>query len=340
MHSKDSVSQDEYQKAADWLLAHTKHRPQVAIICGSGLGLLADALSDQQAFKYQEIPGFPHSTVQGHAGRLVFGELRGKTCVCMQGRFHMYEGHSLCKTTFPVRVFKLLGVDTLIVTNAAGSLDDSLRPGDIMVLKDHINFPGLCGLNPLCGPNVDRFGPRFPAMSGCYDAGLRQVAMEIGKQLGVATSMREGVYAMVGGPNFESIAEARLLHRLGVDAVGMSTAPEVVVATHCGLRVFGLSLITNKVVKSYEDEESVDHDSVLEVGRLRAKTLQSLVTELVSRLDINNNTSAEQQGALIEQQGALIEGCTSPEDHCGALLSKREQQEALQLSEAGSDVSV
>lgn len=331
MHNKDSLSQDEYEKAADWLRAHTKHRPQVAIICGSGLGLLAEALSHQEAFQYSDIPGFPHSTVQGHAGRLVFGELRGKTCVCMQGRFHMYEGHSLSKTTFPVRVFKLLGVDVLIVTNAAGSLDDSLRPGDIMILKDHINFPGLCGLNPLCGPNLDRFGPRFPAMSGCYDAGLRRIAMEIGKQLGIATVMSEGVYAMVGGPNFESIAEARLLQCLGVDAVGMSTAPEVVVATHCGLRVFGLSLITNKVVKSYEDQESVAHESVLEVGHLRAQTLQSLVTELVSRLDINNNTSPEQQGTLMKDHCASPEDCcNTSENHCGG----------LQLSETGSDISV
>uniref|UniRef100_A0A8C6WUP2 purine-nucleoside phosphorylase n=1 Tax=Neogobius melanostomus TaxID=47308 RepID=A0A8C6WUP2_9GOBI len=281
MHQNNQNIQDEYQKAADWLLAHTKHRPSMNTF---GLRWKTPARLRADTFVL--------SPVQGHAGRLVFGELRGKTCVCMQGRFHMYEGHSLCKTTFPVRVFKLLGVDTLIVTNAAGSLDDSLRPGDIMILKDHINFPGLCGLNPLCGPNLDRFGPRFPAMSGCYDAGLRRIAMEIGKQLGVAEVMTEGVYAMVGGPNFESIAEARLLHRLGVDAVGMSTAPEVVVATHCGLRVFGLSLITNKVVKSYDDPEAVDHEAVLAVGRRRAQTLQSLVMELVSRLDINNNTES------------------------------------------------
>lgn len=295
MHSKDIISHDEYQKAADWLMSQTKHRPQVAIICGSGLGMLAESLKCQDSFQYSDIPGFPQSTVQGHAGRLVFGELKGKTCVCMQGRFHLYEGHPLCKTTFPVRVFKLLGVETLIVTNAAGSLDDGLQPGDIMIIKDHINFPGLCGLNPLSGPNDDRFGPRFPAVSGCYDSGLRRVAVEIGKQLGVAAVMREGVYAMVGGPNFESIAEARLLHRLGVDAVGMSTAPEVVVATHCGLRVFGLSLITNKVVKSYDGGDSVNHEGVLEVGRLRAQTLQQLITELVGRMDINNNSSNEQQ---------------------------------------------
>ncbi|XP_023271881.1 purine nucleoside phosphorylase-like [Seriola lalandi dorsalis] len=291
MHSREQISHDEYQKTADWLMSQTRHRPQVAIICGSGLGMLADTLKCQDSFAYSDIPGFPQSTVQGHAGRLVFGELKGKTCVCMQGRFHMYEGHSLCKTTFPVRVFKLLGVETLIVTNAAGSLADSLQPGDIMIIKDHVNFPGLVGLNPLSGPNDDKFGPRFPAMSGCYDKGLRCLALDIAKQLGVASLMQEGVYAMVGGPNFETIAEARLLHRLGVDAVGMSTAPEVVVATHCGLRVFGLSLITNKVVKSYEDSESVNHEGVLEVGRLRSHTVQQLVTELISRMEINNNNT-------------------------------------------------
>uniref|UniRef100_A0A3B3ZUJ2 Purine nucleoside phosphorylase n=1 Tax=Periophthalmus magnuspinnatus TaxID=409849 RepID=A0A3B3ZUJ2_9GOBI len=311
---------DEYQQAADWLLAHTKHRPQVAIICGSGLGMLAEALENQDAFNYSQIPGFPHSTVQGHAGRLVFGQLRGKTCVCMQGRFHMYEGHSLCKTTFPVRVFKLLGVDTLVVTNAAGSLDDSLKPGDIMILKDHINFPGLCGLNPLCGPNDDRFGPRFPAMSGCYDAGLRCVAMEIGKQLGITAVMREGVYAMVGGPNFESIAEARLLHKLGVDAVGMSTAPEVVVATHCGLRVFGLSLITNKVlICSYEDDQSVDHEGVLAVGRLRAQTLKTLVTEVIARMDVNNNTSSSAHDHT-EAPLSECDPCSPPDNHTEVLI--------------------
>ncbi|TWW62721.1 purine nucleoside phosphorylase 4a [Takifugu flavidus] len=291
MHSKEQISHEEYQKAADWLTSQTRHRPQVAIICGSGLGMLADTLKSQNSFAYSDIPGFPQSTVQGHAGRLVFGELNGKTCVCMQGRFHMYEGHSLCKTTFPIRVFKLLGVETLIVTNAAGSLVDGLHIGDIMIIKDHINFPGLVGFNPLTGPNDDKFGPRFPAMSSCYDKGLRCLAMEVAKELDVAGLMQEGVYAMVGGPNFESIAEARLLHCLGVDAVGMSTAPEVVVATHCGMRVFGLSLITNKVGKSYEDSDSVNHEGVLEVGRLRSDTVQKLVTEIIRRMEINNNTN-------------------------------------------------
>ncbi|CAB1353929.1 unnamed protein product [Coregonus sp. 'balchen'] len=281
MFSTSSLSYDDYQKTASWLLSQTQHRPKVAIICGSGLGMLADALKCQDSFPYSDIPGFPQSTVQGHAGRLVFGELKGKTCVCMQGRFHMYEGHSLCK---------LLGVETLIVTNAAGSLADNYQVGDIMIIKDHINFPGLAGLNPLNGPNDDKFGPRFPPMSGVYDKDLRKIAFDLCKSMGVSQFVQEGVYCMVGGPNFESIAEARLLHRLGVDAVGMSTAPEVVVATHCGMRVFGLSLITNKVVKSYDDTESVNHEAVLEVSKLRSQTLKMLVTELVSRMDINNNT--------------------------------------------------
>ncbi|XP_055725050.1 purine nucleoside phosphorylase-like [Salvelinus fontinalis] len=288
LSSSCSFSHDDDQKTASWLLSQTQHRPKVAIICGSGLGMLPDALKCQDSFPYSNIPGFPQSTVQGHAGRLVFGELKGKTCVCMQGRFHMYEGHSLCKVstiTFPVRVFKLLGVETLIVTNAAGSLADSYQVGDIMIIKDHINFPGLAGLNPLNGPNDDKFGPRFPPMSGVYGKDLQKIAFDLCKSMDISQIVQEGVYCMVGGPNFETIAEARLLHRLGVDAVGMSTAPEVVVATQCGMRVFGLSLITNKVVKSYDDTESVNHKAVLEVSKLRSQMLQTLV----SQMDINNN---------------------------------------------------
>ncbi|KAL4648912.1 purine nucleoside phosphorylase-like isoform X2 [Arapaima gigas] len=293
MHKKDMVSYGDYQRTAEWILSHTKHQPKVAIICGSGLGLLADGLQNPDSFPYSDIPGFPESTVPGHAGRLVFGELKGKTCVCMQGRFHMYEGHPLCKVTFPVRVFKLLGVETLIVTNAAGSLADSYNTGDIMIIRDHINIPGFSSISPLCGPNDERFGPRFPAMSSAYDKDLYRLALEICKSLGISHFVREGVYCMVGGPNFETIAEARLLHKLGVDAVGMSTAPEVLVANHCGMRVFGLSLITNRVVKDYEDKEAVNHEGVLGVSNMRSQTLQMLVTELVGLMDVNNNNSSE-----------------------------------------------
>ncbi|KAI7794859.1 purine nucleoside phosphorylase 4a [Triplophysa rosa] len=235
MHSKDQNCHEDYQKTADWLLSHTQHRPKVAIICGSGLGLLADALKCQDFFKYSDIPSFPQST--GHFST------------------------------------------------------DSYSCGDLMIIRDHINFPGLAGLNPLNGPNDDKFGPRFPPMSGVYDKGLRKMAFDICKTMGISQYVQEGVYCMVGGPNFESIAEARLLHRLDVDAVGMSTAPEVLVASHCGMKVFGLSLITNKVVKSYEDNETVNHEAVLEVSKMRSETLQTLVTELISRMDINNNNT-------------------------------------------------
>ncbi|MBN3325152.1 MAF1 polymerase, partial [Atractosteus spatula] len=218
-HLPQEGRHDEYLQTAEWLLSHTAHRPKVGVICGSGLGALADALKSQDSFSYADIPHFPQSTVQGHAGRLVFGELGGKACVCMQGRFHMYEGHSLGKVTFPVRVFKLLGVETLIVTNAAGSLANSYKTGDIMIIKDHINVPGLAGLNPLIGPNDEKFGPRFPPMSGAYDKALRRMALDICKSRGYSQFVQEGVYCMVGGPNFETIAEARLLHKLGADAV-------------------------------------------------------------------------------------------------------------------------
>ncbi|XP_026868296.2 purine nucleoside phosphorylase 4a [Electrophorus electricus] len=195
------------------------------------------------------------------------------------------------QVTFPVRVFKLLGVETLIVTNAAGYLADSYHCGDIMIIRDHINIPGLAGLNPLNGPNDEKFGPRFPSMSGAYDKDLRNLAFDICKNMGMSQFVQEGVYCMVGGPNFESIAEARLLHRLGADAVGMSTAPEVVVAKHCDMRVFGLSLITNKIARSYGDSSAVNHQSVLEMSEKRAAVLQELVTELVNHMDVNNNTA-------------------------------------------------
>ncbi|XP_044311160.1 purine nucleoside phosphorylase-like isoform X1 [Varanus komodoensis] len=236
-------------------------------------------------------PGCSQSTsVTGHDGQLIFGELRGKLCVVMKGRCHMYEGYPLWQVTFPIRVFRLMGVETLLVTNAAGALTDSYSPGDLMVICDHISLPGLAGQSPLVGPNDERFGPRFPALSDAYDRRIRTLAKETAKHLGYTSIVREGVYAMVGGPSFESVAEARLLHALGADAVGMSTAAEVVVARHCGLRVFGLSLVTNMVSKDYDPEESVDHHSVLDVCQRGAFTLRTFLTELVGRLDCSNSS--------------------------------------------------
>ncbi|XP_043566014.1 purine nucleoside phosphorylase 4a [Chiloscyllium plagiosum] len=289
VYMEQQVCYETYKETADWLLSKTSHRPKVAIICGSGLGSLADSLTKQEIFKYSDVPNFPQSTVKGHAGQLVFGELKGKTCVCMQGRFHMFEGYSLTKVTFPVRVFRLMGVKVLFVTNAAGSVADGYNTGDIMIIKDHINMPGLTGLHPLIGPNDERFGTRFPSMANAYDKSLRNLALAVSKELQCSDYVQEGVYCMVSGPHFETIAEARLLYKLGVDAVGMSTVPEVIVAKHCGLRVFGLSLITNKVTREYESTEVVDHEAVLSISEMRTGVLQNLVAELVARMKINDD---------------------------------------------------
>uniref|UniRef100_A0A3B5AJH3 Purine nucleoside phosphorylase n=1 Tax=Stegastes partitus TaxID=144197 RepID=A0A3B5AJH3_9TELE len=274
---------EDYKLTTEWLLNQTNHRPKVAVICGSGLGLLADRAANKQTFRYQDIPNFPVSTVQGHEGCLVFGTIEDTPCVFMQGHFHLYEGYSLCQVTFPVRIFKLMGVESVLVTNASGGICPDFKVGDIMIIKDHINLPGFAGQHPLCGPNDERFGIRFPCMSDAYSKVLRGLALEVGSELGCSDFIREGVYCMVSGPNFETIAEARMLLILGCDSVGMSTVPEVTVAKHCGLRVLGLSLITNKVSLDYSREEKVNHEEVLEISKMRAEVLQKLVTTLISR---------------------------------------------------------
>ncbi|NXK55435.1 PNPH phosphorylase, partial [Chauna torquata] len=273
-----------YKETADWLRARTVQCPKIAIICGSGLGDLADMLDNKTVFLYEDIPHFPRSTVAGHVGRLVFGELSGRPCVCMQGRFHFYEGYSVSMVTFPIRVFFLLGVEVLVVTNAAGGLNHHFQVGDIMFIRDHISMFGLGGQNPLRGPNDERFGMRFPCMSDAYEQDLLDLAMESAQELGFLNFIREGVYCMLAGPSYETIAECRVLQALGADAVGMSTVPEVIVARHCGLRVLGLSLITNKVATSYSSPEKANHEEVLRVSVVRAEALQKLVLHLIGKL--------------------------------------------------------
>ncbi|NWI93500.1 PNPH phosphorylase, partial [Pitta sordida] len=273
-----------YKETADWLRARTVQRPRIAIICGSGLGGLADVLDNKTVFAYEDIPHFPRSTVAGHVGRLVFGELNGQPCVCMQGRFHYYEGYSVSTVTFPIRVFFLLGVEILIVTNAAGALNPHFQVGDIMFIRDHISFFGSGGQNPLRGPNDERFGVRFPCMSDAYEQDLLSLAKESAQELGFLSFIREGVYSVVAGPCYETVAECRVLQALGADAVGMSTVPEVIVARHCGLRVLGISLITNKVVLSYSSQEKTNHEEVLRISVVRAEALQQLVTHLLGKL--------------------------------------------------------
>lgn len=282
MESSRHSSFEECTETAEWLQNQTKIRPVLAIICGSGLGGLADRLEESVTFNYEDIPRFPTSTVSGHAGKLVFGKLMGHDCVCMQGRFHFYEGYSIHTVTYPVRVFSLLGVKTLIVTNAAGGLNDGYNVGDIMIIKDHINMPGFAGQNPLCGPNDERFGLRFPCMSDAYDRELRSKLWRTAEAMGVKDFLREGVYCMLAGPSYETIAECKLLQKLGADAVGMSTVPEVLVARHCGLRVLGLSLITNKVITDYDSEEKANHEEVLRTTKKQTKLLQDLVCTFLS----------------------------------------------------------
>ncbi|KAL1437284.1 hypothetical protein MTO96_001356 [Rhipicephalus appendiculatus] len=285
-NSIEGYSYEHIESIANFLLSKTEHRPTIGIICGSGLGSLADLIGGSKEFQYKDIPDFPVSTVPGHSGKLVLGNLEGKTVICMQGRFHPYEGYPLWKCAMPVRLMKLLGVKTLIVTNAAGGVNPNFKAGDIMIIRDHINFPGLGGDNPLKGRNDERWGPRFPAMSNAYDRDLRELAKKIAnEELSLWPFLREGVYCMLGGPNFESVAEINMLRVLGADACGMSTAHEVIVARHCGLRVFGLSLISNVCISNYDTHQVANHEEVLETGQKRKKDLEKLVRALIKKMD-------------------------------------------------------
>lgn len=222
-----SYSYEVISGIANYLLDRTKLRPKIGIICGSGLGSLADSLQDKDEFPYQTIPNFPVSTVEGHAGQMIFGTIDNVPVMCMQGRFHYYEGYPLAKCSMPIRVMKLVGVTHLIATNAAGGLNDSFKVGDIVIVRDHINMMGFAGNNPLQGPNENRFGPRFPPMNKAYDERMRLHAREIAKDLGIEKDVHDGVYTCLGGPNYETVAELRMLKILGVDCVGMSTVHEV-----------------------------------------------------------------------------------------------------------------
>lgn len=285
-NAQQGMSYDEVKKIADGILAQTPCRPKLGIICGSGLGALADLVKDRTVIHYSEIPGFPVSTVPGHEGKLVIGKLNGKEVVLMQGRAHCYEGHPAQKVAVPVRTMKLMGVEILFVTNAAGGINDSYKVGDIMIIRDHINLAGFGGMNPLVGKNDERFGTRFPPMSDAYDRQLRDLAKKEAKRMGFDAFVREGVYSMLVGPNFETVTECRYLRLIGSDATGMSTIPEVLVARHCGMRVFAMSLITNLVIAEYDVDATANHEEVLETGQKRSKDLQALVAAMVGHLDI------------------------------------------------------
>ncbi len=260
--------------------AKTSYHPTVGLILGSGLGPLAEAVQAAVAIPYQELPPWPVSTVPGHQGRLVIGRLEGQDVLVMQGRAHYYEGYSMSQVGLPVRVMRRLGVQTLIVTNAAGAVNPAFTPGDLMLLTDHLNLIGMAGLTPLRGPNLDELGPRFPDMGQAYDHGLLEAARQVGAENNIV--MHEGVYACLAGPSFETPADLRFLRLAGVDAVGMSTVPEVTVARHGGMRVLGVSGISNKA--NLDGSTLTTHEEVLVAGQMIVPKLTALIQGVLHRL--------------------------------------------------------
>ncbi len=264
------------ERAAQFLKEKSPAVPEIGLILGSGLGVLADEIENPIKVPYDQIPEFPVSTVEGHAGQLVFGTLQGKSVVAMQGRFHFYEGYSLDKVTFPVRVMKELGVTTLVVTNAAGGVNESFHPGDLMIITDHLNF----AQNPLIGPNDSKIGARFPDMSEAYTKELRTLAKEVANELNIA--IQEGVYVGMTGPSYETPAEIKMLRTLGGDAVGMSTVPEVIVARHANLKVLGISCISNMAAGILD--QPLTHDEVIETTEKVKAEFLSLVKQIVKKM--------------------------------------------------------
>jgi len=277
----EDLTRAQLEEAAAAIRAKTRHTPRIGIILGSGLGPLADAVQDADILLLSEnIPYWPHSTVEGHIGRLVIGKLEGQTVLVQQGRAHYYEGHSMQQATLPVRVMQRLGFETLIVTNAAGAINPAFRPGDVMLITDHINLMGMAGISPLRGPNDDSLGVRFPDMSRAYDRELRALALEAAEETGL--HLHQGVYICLGGPSFETPADLRFLRLIGADAVGMSTVPEVTVARHGGLRVLGLSGISNAA--NLDGDTLTTHEEVLAAGREIVPKLTRIVRGVLRRL--------------------------------------------------------
>jgi purine-nucleoside phosphorylase len=268
---------DRVERAASVVRKHTEDRPEVGIILGTGLGGLADEIEGAVSIAYQEIPGFPLSTVESHAGRLLVGRMGTRAVVAMQGRFHRYEGYDLAEVTFPVRVIRALGAGTLIVSNACGGMNPLWAPGDLVLLSDHIN---LLGDNPLVGLNDERLGPRFPDMSDPYDPELRALARAAALRLGLI--LREGVYVAVPGPSLETRAEYRMLRTLGADVVGMSTVPEIIVAAHSGMRALGISIITDQCLP--DALEPADIGKIIATAARAEPALTRLIGSIVEHL--------------------------------------------------------
>lgn len=269
------------ETAATFIADKLTERPEIGLILGSGLGVLAEEIENPVQIAYEDIPNFPVSTVEGHAGQLVIGELEGKTVLAMQGRFHFYEGYSLDEVTFPVRVMRQLGIDKVIVTNAAGGVNAEFEAGDLMMITDHINNVGI---SPLIGPNDAELGVRFPDMSTAYDREYQELMEEVAKTLEI--SLQKGVYVWNSGPNYETPAEIRMLQQVGGDAVGMSTVPEVIVAKHSGMKVLGISCISNMAAGILD--QPLSHEEVMETTEKVKADFLKLVRGIVRRLPSSN----------------------------------------------------
>ena len=274
------LTEAQITEAVQAVRSQTDFKPRVGMILGSGLGHLADSVTDRTLVKAEDIPSWPLSTVVGHSGKLVLGTLEGQPVFVMQGRAHYYEGYSMPRLGLPVRVMQRLGIEILIVTNAAGAVNPAYEPGELMLISDHINLIGMAGLNPLRGPNLDDFGPRFPDMSQAYDPELKEAARKVAAANGIP--LHEGVYICLAGPSFETPADLRFLRGIGVDAVGMSTVPEVTVARHGGTRVLGISGISNKA--NLDGKTVTTHEEVLEAGEVIVPRLTDLIRGVLKAL--------------------------------------------------------
>jgi purine-nucleoside phosphorylase len=263
----------DYEDAARVVLPSLTRKPRVGLILGSGLGSLAESVRNAQSTPYSHIPNWPVATVVGHKGQLIAGELSGQPVLVMQGRAHYYEGYEMAQIAFPVRVMQVLGIEILIVTNAAGAVNPAFQPGEVMLIQDHLNLIGMAGLSPLRGPNDEALGPRFVDMGQAYDRDLMEMARQTARRLGIR--LREGIYACLAGPTFETPADLRFLKAAGVDAVGMSTVPEVVAARHGGTRVLAFSGISNKA--NLDGSTTTSHEEVLQAGSVIAPILLRLV---------------------------------------------------------------
>lgn len=268
---------DRVKQAADYISSRIPHSSELAVILGTGLGGLANEIEQKTVLKYAEIPNFPLSTVEGHAGELIGGFVSGKYILAMNGRFHYYEGYSMRQVVFPVRVFTMMGIKTMLISNASGGMNPEFRAGDLMAISDHIN---LMGDNPLIGKNLDQLGPRFPDMSEAYSRKLIRVAEGVSHKLGF--DIRKGVYAALAGPNYETPAELRMLRALGADAVGMSTVPEVIAARHGGLEVLGISCITDIAIA--DGLQVLDHEKVVKTANSAKAKFVNLVKGIIEKI--------------------------------------------------------